>query len=304
MEIRLPVLLQVKGRAFVEDGSPFPKTSRGGLMPIRAIRVNGGESGTSVQDDGTFELLLPKGSYRLSVPGIPANYYVKSMSSDFADLETSSLMVGDTPPAEIHLTLGLVRRPQSGVRLSGHLTFAAAGALLNAESVRLVSTANRTAGVRETIVASDGSFEFSDVPPGIYNLETFPDNPSALYGIVVGKSDVTGIEFSLPVLVKVNGGIEWADSQGVAVTPARPSVSVQFTRKEGSRMLAWGALAHSGAFHFYLPEGDYRFSVSDVPSEFNLDSVTSGDANVLESGLRVRSDSEAPSLRVTLRGKE
>ena len=69
-------------------------------------------------------------------------------------------------------------------------------------------------------------------------------------------------------------------------------------------MLAWGALAHSGAFHFYLPEGDYRFSVSDVPSEFNLGSVTSGDANVLESGLRVRSDSEAPSLRVTLREKE
>jgi hypothetical protein len=304
MEIQLPAMLQVKGRAFVEDGSPFPKASRGGLMPIRAIRANGGESGTSVQDDGTFELLLPKGSYRLSVPGIPANYYVKSMSSGFADLETSSLVVGDTPPAEIHLTLGLVRRPQSGVRLSGHLSLAAAGALLNAESVRLVSTASRNAGVRESAVAPDGSFEFSDVPTGIYNLETFPDNPSALYGIVVGNSDVTGIEFSLPVLVKVNGGIEWADSQGVAVPPARPSVSVQFTRKEGNRMLAWGALAHSGAFQFYLPEGDYRFSVSDVPSEFNLGSVTSGDANVLESGLRVRSDAEAPSLRVTLREKE
>ena len=101
-------------------------------------------------------------------------------------------------------------------------------------------------------------------PPGIYNLETFPDSPSALYGIVVGNSDVTGIEISLPVLVKVNGGIEWADSQGRSTSGPAERV-VQFTRKEGSRMLAWGALAHSGSFHFYLPEGDYRFSVSDVP---------------------------------------
>jgi hypothetical protein len=68
-------------------------------------------------------------------------------------------------------------------------------------------------------------------------------------------------------------------------------------------MLAWGALAQSGAFHFYLPEGDYRFSVTDIPANFDLDSVTAGDADIMEDGLRVRSDSDPPNLRVTLRPK-
>jgi hypothetical protein len=189
------------------------------------------------------------------------------------------------------------------VRLSGHLTFAPTGALLSAERVLLVSASgNRNAAIRESALTPDGLFEFYDVPAGIYNLETFPDNPAALYGIVVGKTDVTGIEFSLPVLVKVKGGIEWADAQGSAAPAARP-VSVQFTRKEGERMLAWGALVQAGAFHFYLPEGDYRFSVTGIPQEFNLSSVSAGDTNILESGLRVRSESDLPNLRVTLRGK-
>jgi hypothetical protein len=219
------------------------------------------------------------------------------------DLAMSVLRVARDNSSEIRVTLGLVRRPQSGVRLSGHVTFAPTGAFLNAESVVLVSSGNRSAAVRQSPLAADGSFEFSDVSPGTYNLETFPDNPAALYGIVVGKTDVTGIEYSLPVLVKVKGGIEWADPQGAALAPAQPNVSVQFTRKEGDRMMAWGALAQAGSFHFYLPEGDYRFSVSGIPPEFNLSSVTAGDENILESGLRVRSEFDPPSIRVMLRGK-
>jgi len=104
------------------------------------------------------------------------------------------------------------------------------------------------------------------------------------------------------VLVRVHGGVEWAGSQGIAVS-SQPEFSIQFTRKEGDRMLAWGALAQSGSFHFYLPEGDYRFSVSGLPSGFDLGAVTLGNTNILESGLRVRSDSEPPALRVVLRGK-
>jgi hypothetical protein len=205
---------------------------------------------------------------------------------------------------EIDLTLGFIRpgRP-SGVRVSGQVTFAPTGALPKSEGVLLVSAEKRNDPVYESALAADGSFEFSGVSPGAYHLETYPDSPAALHGIVVGKTDVTGIEFTLPVLVNVTGGIEWANSQGGGVSPPRESVSVQFTRKDGARLLAWGALAQSGAFHFYLPEGEYRFSVSDLPPNFDLGSVTVGDVNILEDGLRVRADANSPSLRVILRGK-
>jgi hypothetical protein len=303
LEVRLPTLVRIKGKAEIEDGSAFPRTSRGIPLPIRAVRTSGGEVSSSILDDGTFELLLAKGNYRVSVPGIPPGYYLKSMTSGSTDLANSALEVADETSREIHVTLGFIRRSQPGVRVTGHLSFARTGALLNAESVLLVSAGNRQALIRQSPVSADGLFEFSDVPPGTYNLETFPDNPAALYGIVVSKTDVTGIEFTLPVLMKVKGGIEWADQQGAALSSSQPNVSVQFTRKEGDRMMAWGTLVQAGSFHFYLPEGDYRFSVSGIPSEFNLASVTSGDENILESGLRIRSDFDPPSLRVMLRGK-
>ena len=306
VEVQLPAYIAVKGRAEVEDGRTLPRASRGAALPIQAVRSSGGESATSlVQDDGTFQLLLPRGRYRISVPGIPGGYYLKSISSGSVDLAISQLDLGNIPPPDIEVTIGLIKRPEPpGVRVTGRLTFAQTGALPNSEGVLLVSSSgSRNVAVLESLLARDGSFEFTGVSPGIYNIETFPDNPAALYGIVVNKTDVTGIEFTVPVLIKVKGGIEWADAQGTASPPARTNVSVQFTRKEGKKMLAWGALAQSGAFHFYLPEGDYRFSVSDIPSNFDLGSVTSGDANILEDGLRVRSDSDPPSLRITLREK-
>jgi len=303
MEIPLPPLIAIKGQAELEGGGSIPKTSRGVRLPIRAVHANGGEASTSIAEDGTFELLLARGDYRVSLPGIPAGYYLKSMTAGMTDLSMSVLRAGRDGSQEIHVTLAPVRRPESGVRLSGHVTFAPTGALLNAESVVLVQSGSRSATARQSPLSPDGSFEFSDVAPGTYNLETYPDNPAALYGIVVGRTDVTGIDYSLPVLVKVKGGIEWSDTQGGALAPSQPNVSVQFTRREGARTMAWGALAQAGSFHFYLPEGDYRFSVSGIPPDFSLSSVTAGDENILESGLRVRSEFDPPSLRVMLRGK-
>jgi hypothetical protein len=301
---RLPASVTMKGRALVDDGSLVPRTTRGTPLSVIARRMEGGEAGTSIMDDGSFELPLTEGGYRLSVTGIPSAYYLKSFTNAGADISKSILDVDakSDKPNDIQITLGTTRKPPpQGVRLRGRVNFAATGALPNFEAVVLVSAGNRNSSVRTSSLAADGSFEFENVEPGTYNLETFPDNPAALYGIVVERADVTGIDFTVPVLIKVVGGIEWTAANGSTVPAARPNLSIQFTRRDGDRMLAWGALAQANSFHFYLPEGDYRFSVSDLPPEFNLSAVTAGDTNVLESGLRVRSDGDPPRLRVLLR---
>jgi hypothetical protein len=295
VEVDLPSALSVNGRAAVEDGGPFPRTSRGEPVEVVAKHTNGQVSAL-VQDDGSFELRLPRGRYTLSVTAVPSGHYVKAIRSGFMDVTT--LNVTDTPPGEVELILGLLKPRQTGVRVSGQLTFAPAGDFPKSEGVLLVPAGRRNDPIYESSLAPDGSFQFSSVPPGTYNLETYPDNPAALYGIVVGRSDVEGIEYLLPVLVNVKGGIEWPNS----VKP-RDNLSVQFTRKEGDRVMAWGALVQSGAFHFYLPEGDYRFSISNLLPDFDLGAVTSGDVNVLDDGLKVRADGNSPSLRVILRGK-
>ncbi len=299
LEVRLPASLAIKGHATVEDGSVVPRTSRGTPIAIQARRNGGGDVVASILDDGTFELPLPEGSYRISISGVPSGYVLKSITQGSRDLSLSTLEVYGDVSQDIRLTLAPARRPDAGVRLTGRLSFASTGAMPKSEGVVLVSTSgSRNAPLRESTLTPDGAFEFSGVPPGVYNLETFPDTPAAMYGIVVGQSDVTGIEFAVPVLIQVRGGIEWTDAPS-----GDTNVSVQFTRKEGNRMRAWGALTTSGSFHFYLPEGDYRFSISDLPSTVALSTVTAGDTNILESGLHVKSGSEPPSLRVLLRPK-
>ena len=306
LEVKLPSLVVIRGRATVEDGTALPRAARGGHIPIQAVQLNGlGVVTSSIQDDGSFEFKLPQGRYRISVSNLPGAYYLKSIRSGSFDLSMSPLEIGSTSAEDVRVTLGWTRRPEtSGVRVTGRVTFAPTGALPRSESVLLVSvSAGKNAAVLESILAPDGAFEFTDVSPGTYNIETYPDTPAALQGIVVNRTDVSGIEFVLPVLVKVRGDIEWVLAEGLSVPAVRPNVSVQFTRNEGSRVLAWGSLAQSDGFHFYLPEGDYRFSVTDIPPDFDLGSVTSGDSNVLEDGLRVRSSANPPNLRVTLRSK-
>jgi hypothetical protein len=306
VEVPLPTLVVVRGRTTMEDGSALPRTARGGLIPIQAVRINGsGVVTSSIQDDGTFEFRLPQGRYRISISNLPGAYSLKSIRSGSFDLSMTPMEIGSRSTEDVRVTLGWNRRPEpSGVRVTGRVTFAPTGALPRSESVLLVSASGgKNAAVLESTLAPDGAFEFTDVSPGTYNIETYPDNPAALYGVVVNRTDVSGIEFVLPVLVKVRGDIEWVHAEGLTISAVRPNVSVQFTRAEGSRVFAWGTLAQSDGFHFYLPEGDYRFSVTDIPPNFDLGSVTSGDANVLEDGLRVRSSANPPNLRVTLRSK-
>jgi len=72
VEVLLPVYVAVKGRVAVEDGSALPLSSRGTALPVQAIRSNGSEFVTTfVQGDGTFEFLLPRSRYRISMSGIP-----------------------------------------------------------------------------------------------------------------------------------------------------------------------------------------------------------------------------------------
>ncbi len=303
IEFKLPEAIVFTGRAVVEDGSPFPRTARGTPISIQARRSGIPEVVASILDDGTFVLPLPPGNYRLAVSGIPGGtHYLKSLRNGDWDLQVSPLEVSEAANKDIQLSLGLVQRQRDrGVRVSGRLTFATTGVLPKSDGVLLVdASSDRTKPIRQANLGTDGSFEFTNVPPGTYNLETFPDNPAALYGIAVDAFDVSGIDFAIPPLVQIKGGIEWASSRGAA--PAA-NVSVQFTRKLGNRLLAWGTLTQADAFHFYLPEGEYRFSVTNVPANYDVAGAMAGDVNILNSVLLVKSDRDPPVLRVTLRQK-
>jgi len=301
VEVRLPPTIQIKGHVSVSGGGPVPKLSTGSAMFFEAAGL-GFQLSTAVRDDGTFAFHLGKGRYRIAVPVAPPGYYVRSMTYGSSELLREDLDVKEGESPDIFVSLGIARPDSNGVRVAGRVTLQRVNALRKPERVVLItSSSRRNTALLEAPVAADGSFEFSGVPSGTYNLETFPHSPAVLDGISVGRTDITGIEFPLPVLVDVTGHIDWIDQRGAAMSAAPANVSLQFSRKDESRLLAWATLAQSTDFHLYLPEGDYRFTVNDVPRDFTLSSATSEDVNILEEGLRVGARANSLHLRVILR---
>jgi hypothetical protein len=312
LEVTLPPNFEVRGRLVVEDGSEPPRLSRNAPIPIQALSGVAGRTPViqTIEDDGAFALRLVSGSYRISASAIPRDYYVKSIRYGSLDLTLSNLDLHAPPTGVIEIVLGFSGAMRPGVRVSGRVIPPAGGALAKTEGLTLSpSSGGRYAPVIETAVASDGSFEFRGITPGSYDLQTVPDSPVSLRNIGVNRSDVTGIEFALPVLYKVHGVIEWVAATVAASIPPQP-VSIQFLKTDmrddssetgGARV--WSSLGHDGAFQAYLPEGDYRFSITGVPARYGLDAATFNSVNLLTSDLPVRSTPEPLEIRVLLREK-
>jgi hypothetical protein len=308
VNIRLPVMIELKGRVTVENGGRLPRFSRGDVIRVQASKVRGNESATQpVNDDGSFTLKVFGGNYQVAAPAVPRNYRVKSMFYGAVDLSKDFIQVDGPMSDEIRITLGFEEGFHPGVRISGRVIPPSGGDLAKPGGVLLVSSqGGRDASSWETTLGSDGSFEFVGVESGRYDLQTVPDSPIALREIVVGRTDVKGLEFTLPVLFKINGAIEWRDERGGALTNAPADVSIQFSRKDETNdrsLLVYSSLAQAGAFQAYLPEGDYRFSLSGLPQRFNVRSVAFGAEELLETDLRVRSGLNPMNIRVTLRDR-
>lgn len=306
-EIILPATFEIAGRIAVEDGSSLPTLARGAPISIQARGPAGNEVATAtVNDDGSFAFRVVKGQYRISVPAIPSNYAVKAItSSEFEDLTLQPLNVRDTGHVvEIQITLGLSEsRLPSGVEVTGRVIPPAGGALPKPEGVLLLSSSGgRNAPLLTAAVDEDGSFQFRGVGPGRYDLHTYPDSPATIREINVSRIDVTGLELAMPVLFKVNGAVEWIGAGEGVVFPK--NFSVQFARRsddDGNHVSVWAALAQAGSFQVYLPEGDYRFSISGVPQGAQITSAVFGSLELLESDLQVHSTLDPMTVRVTVR---
>jgi hypothetical protein len=147
-------------------------------------------------------------------------------------------------------------------------------------------------------VQKDGSFEFLRVPMGTYKARFDPEpvgiNPIT---VVVGKSDLTGMEISLPDRVPVSGKVLIDDYApfsghtaplpalriwliGTDIQPAADGVEVL----PATRDLA---LNGDGSFATVLPTGEYRVTVEGVVAPHTVRRVTDGKTDLLAEPLRV-----------------
>ncbi|HET9943111.1 MAG TPA: TonB family protein [Terriglobia bacterium] len=139
------------------------------------------------------------------------------------------------------------------------------------------------------VVAPDGAFEFLNVRPGNYNLSL--SVPVPFRQIVVGNTDMTGIEFTVPPMRSTQGIVSMEDA---GAAPQR--VIVQVTHPSGTVSMN-AVVQPGGSFNVLLPEGEHRIGV--VSPGYLVRALTHGTADLLREPLRLSNTDSAP-LTVTL----
>lgn len=139
------------------------------------------------------------------------------------------------------------------------------------------------------VVAPDGTFEFFNVRPGNYNLMV--SAPVPVQPIVVGNTDVSGIEFTVPAVKTVPGKVIM---EGAGTLPA----NVYFTIPYPDGTTRIGALVQpDGTFTVALPEGERRLGIN--VQGYLVRSFAFGSLDLLQENLRL-SSSDTGQLLVTL----
>src|SRR5206468_2910042 len=85
--------------------------------------------------------------------------------------------------------------------VSGHVVPQPDQKLVPAPGYRMTLTGTVS---QEQPIRSDGTFEFTRVPPGKYNLRPVPDAFSVPMPVVVEDRNLAGIEFPVQTVVSVN----------------------------------------------------------------------------------------------------
>jgi hypothetical protein len=151
---------------------------------------------------------------------------------------------------------------------------------------------------QRTILAADGSFSFSGIPPGSYVVAiAFIASPQAVAQPVtftVGEKDVDGIELVLLRTTSVSSRVV-VEGGGL-----RPQFSLSIANlKGGSSQLSLGPFP-GGAGAINLPEGDYRLSWGSFPAGYFVKSITSGSTDLLANPLKVSVTPPPEPIIVTL----
>ena len=268
----------VNGRLTVEGGAQAPSSFTLSLMAVAGgttLPLPAGANPTLTirpQIDGSFQVQVLPGEYRVSVPGrLPPGYKLQSIMHGGIDLLTSPLKISADNSAE--LLIGLVLEgPSPAVSVSGRVTGIPPGEFLRI-SLREPGGGILSAAL-ETSVGADGAFTFPKVLPGNYivymRLRTVTQ-------VTVGNKDVTGLAVVHPQDILVAGHVI---AEGAQTGPNTMII-------EGNGKAATMPVRPNGTFILSLGKGENSISVRNIPETHRLKSITYGDVDLQKEPLKL-----------------
>jgi hypothetical protein len=242
--------------------------------------------------NGLYRLVnLPPGRYQIAAGLINLPTYYPG-SPDLTGATVVVVRAGATL-AGMNFTLA----QSAGVTVSGRVSgVSTSGTPVGLPlRVRLLSTSAPSS--METAVKPDGSFEFHRVSPGTYSAQVFPANfaPGAKR-IVVGSVDVTGVEFTGPLLVQgrviLEGGVFRSDGDS-------PILKMEAVGTGANGPVAIAPIRPDGSFTFSLKPGAYSIAITGHRFGVYRKSIAYASTDLLRAPLVLR-DSASAEIVVTL----
>ena len=319
LEIPVPSPRKISGKIAVDGNGPPPKFPlllahgantfmEGGSVSIPALLngvLGGGKPGSQVLQldlnalpDGSFTFEVPDGEYQvvtlpapnpMNLGGIPPAYFLRSLTSNSADLLKEPLVISEKETPEIHIGLGTTA-PNPWVKVSGRVR-----GLDSTRGGMRVALESGTTSAIETFVDAEGKFEFPVVLQRTrYTARLIPaDDASSRPRINVEDKDVTDVEITAPLKREVMARIVVEQN-----FPA-PSVGLSLDAKDSSMTV----LIHpetDGSARVMLPEDERTVRrPSGLPLGYFVKSITYGSTDLLKQPLRVGA-SAASELKITL----
>jgi hypothetical protein len=335
IELAVPSFKEVSGWVTVEDGGPTPRitmTIRG--TPTVTILPNGSDAarlfvtpvresvfnapkiaGVNLQPDGHFTVLLPEGTYPLTVTtsaksmNQPEPYALKSFTYGAIDLLNNPISVSAADSPELRLTYA-PNTSNAWRKLSGRVVgwdtasipnqqpgvwFPAAVSLTSALFLQQISA----------MIDADGSFEFPKVYPGDYTARLSGTLPSMAIqptaDVHIGATDVAGLTLVMPRQREIPGRIT-LEGGGTIPRFTLPLIgsraaAVPFRTPD---VFMYISPLPDGTFKVVAPEGERSVGApSGLPPGYAIKSITYGTTDLTSNSMKVLTTDTA-ELRIAL----
>jgi hypothetical protein len=231
-----------------------------------------------ITKEGKFARIIEPEEYRFYLRTLPEEYTIRSVTAGGVDLLKETLKVTGDNSISIEVRVAKRTVPDSArVSVKGRALDSVSGNPSNAERLTLCCRESGASQRFSAPLGPDGSFEFTGLPPGRYDVgfqvkAGFPELFPVGEALEVGAQSVSELTVkTTPQFGQLAATIRMEDGGAV---PSNSPMAVVFTSTKGLiRVVA--QRGPNGSYLASLPIGDrYTLSVTDLPPGYAVKSTT------------------------------